>query len=406
MSEQQARFGEKNRKHVLTSEFRSADLLPLTLPPGLDTRGDSSHREFMERKPPIRKPVVKKSVTRKTATARAAPAKRKAAVRTAEKAAADTAAPLRRAIFVDVENTSGESDLLRVLEHLKIDRVAQPTELTAVGNWRAVGARTARLLAGLGAHLVHSAPAIGVRDWSDLWIAVSAGRWLARARPGETLEIVSDDRAFDAVADAAASMGVNFRRTSYRMIPASAERAHATEPTRRRHRRGGRAGRGRAHGPVAAPLAAGPPAAAPPPPPHTEEEAHAASQTQIQAALRRLSGGEPEHWVSLDALANTLKTEGFTRPPGSPRLVVRLRRIKNVEVSPNGLVRLLGERSHGEPSLGHPAPIEPPSQEAGTAVTPPGAAQRQRSRRGGRRRRHRGAPEATGTTEARREAQS
>ena len=36
-------------------------------------------------------------------------------------------------VFIDVENTSGEADLLKVLEHLKIDRTAQPTEITAVG---------------------------------------------------------------------------------------------------------------------------------------------------------------------------------------------------------------------------------------------------------------------------------
>ena len=35
-----------------------------------------------------------------------------------------------------------------------------------------------------GAHLVHSAPSTGVRDWSDLRIAVAAGIWLAAARPG------------------------------------------------------------------------------------------------------------------------------------------------------------------------------------------------------------------------------
>ena len=48
---------------------------------------------------------------------------------------------------------------------------------------------------------MHSAPSTGVRDWSDLRIAVAAGIWLAAARPGDVIEIVSDDRAFDAVGD-------------------------------------------------------------------------------------------------------------------------------------------------------------------------------------------------------------
>ena len=88
----------------------------------------------------------------------------------------------------------------------------------AVGNWRVIGHDTARLLAHHGAALVHSAPSVGVRDWSDLRIAVSAGVWLAGARPGDVIEIVSDDQAFDAVGDVAASLGVTFRRTSYRAL--------------------------------------------------------------------------------------------------------------------------------------------------------------------------------------------
>src|ERR1700757_3606802 len=99
----------------------------------------------MERKKATEKPArSKKPATSRTATRRkkAAPADKAPAVRVP-----------RRAVFIDVENTSGESDLLKVLDHLKIDRSAQPTELVAAGNWRSVGARVARMLAGLGAHL-------------------------------------------------------------------------------------------------------------------------------------------------------------------------------------------------------------------------------------------------------------
>lgn len=121
-----------------------------------------------------------------------------------------------RAIFVDVENTSNENTLMPVLASLNIDFGAQPTEVRAIGNWRSVGQRLAHRLAGLGAQLLHSAPVSGVTDWSDLWIAVAAGGWLANAEPGDTLEIVSDDRAFDAVGDVAAFLGITFRRVSCR----------------------------------------------------------------------------------------------------------------------------------------------------------------------------------------------
>src|SRR5436309_8890166 len=100
-----------------------------------------------------------------------------------------------------------------------------------------------------GCPLVDRTPAAGVKDWSDLRIAVSAGVWLAAARPGDTLEIVSDDQAFDAVGDVAASLGVAFRRLSYRGLAGILGAAvavveeRAGESRSRRRRRGGRGGR-------------------------------------------------------------------------------------------------------------------------------------------------------------------
>ncbi|MCW5891039.1 MAG: hypothetical protein KIT14_10860 [bacterium] len=160
----------------------------------------------------------------------------------------------RRGVFFDVENTSRAADISRVLAHLDLDWVGTSTEFFAVGNWRVVGHDTARLLAHKGAALVHSAPSVGVRDWSDLRIAVAAGVWLAGARPGDVIEIVSDDQAFDAVGDVAASLGVTFRRTSYRAlaggqveepVPASS----TADRSRRRGRGGRRGGRGRSERP-------------------------------------------------------------------------------------------------------------------------------------------------------------
>src|SRR5881628_1586535 len=155
----------------------------------------------------------------------------------------------RHAIFFDVENTSHPAHIERVIERLAIDHLGRSTEFVAVGNWRVIGHETARLLARHGAQLVHSAPSTGVRDWSDLRIAVSAGVWLAGARPGDVLEIVSDDRAFDAVGDVAAALGITFHRLTARTLagaaPAEPSRApSASERGRRRGRRGPRSGRG------------------------------------------------------------------------------------------------------------------------------------------------------------------
>lgn len=288
--------------------------------------------------------------------------------------------PLRRTVFIDVENTSDEAELIHALDKLAIDRTVEQVEIIAVGNWRVAGQRMGRRLAGMGAQLVHSAPITGVRDWSDLWIAVAAGMRLGRAMPGDVLEIISDDKAFDAVGDTAASLGIVFHRIALHVgrtgvsTASTVERASAvaTKAPRRR-RRGGRGG-ARKSAATAAAAAATPQVepgeraerqASPPPAPQVRAQAsrshapqtrpvptaapahadaaaepHTATHEQIRAVIERLAGGDHGRWVNLDVLTNALKKEGFSRPPGSPRLVTRLRKFADVEISANGAVRL------------------------------------------------------------------
>jgi hypothetical protein len=300
-------------------------------------------------KPPVPKRRAKKPSAPVAKAKQAAPARPKRA------SAAVALRPSRRAIFIDVENTTSEASLFDVIESLKIDRREQPVELTAVGNWRTVGPLVARRLGALGAQLVHSAPARGVHDWSDLWIAVAAGCWLGQAAAGDVLEIISNDRAFDAVGDVAAARGVVFRRLQHQRGPVAAE--PAAEPRRPRRTRGGRR-HGRRRGDTrpapqpAAPASTTPhlrPAPArpapsfptPPRPPAPVEEPHGASRDQMIAVIRRLTNNEPGRWVNIDVLEKALKHEGFSRPPGSPRLVTRLRSIKDVEVDAHGRARIV-----------------------------------------------------------------
>ncbi len=284
----------------------------------------------------------------------------------------------RRAIFYDVENASRPEHIARVIEHLEVDRAGRRTDFVAVGNWRVIGHDTARLLARHGAHLVHSAPSVGVRDWSDLRIAVAAGVWLAGARPGDAIEIVTNDRAFDAVGDVAASLGIAFRRLSHQAVSGAPEaRAPVREaPTDARSRR---RGRGRRYGswrervvpaPVAAPPAplavAGPAVVEPVPAPAVEApvaevSAHTAPHDEIIAVVHELMQRATGRPVTLDTLANALKARGFSRPPGSPRLITRLRRIKEIALSRTGVITLVGDRTA-------PAPVEEPGEP--TAVEP------------------------------------
>jgi len=89
-------------------------------------------------------------------------------------------------------------------------------------------------------------------------------------------------------------------------------------------------------------------------------------------------------------VARTLKARGFSRPPGSPRLVTRLRRIKELSVSPTGMISLVSPAATvGEDAPAPPMPIDEP-----VAAEPAPGARRRRSRRGGRRRRR---PRAVGS---------
>jgi hypothetical protein len=296
----------------------------------------------------------------------------------------------RRAIFLDVENTSRAQHLAHVIDHLAVDRRDTQTDLVAVANWRVVGHEAARLLAQRGAHLVHSAPSTGVRDWSDLRLAVAAGIWLAAARPGDLIEIVSDDRAFDAVGDVAASLGIEFQRLSYRRLVKEDVREIAPEvhpePTaaarsRRRRRRRGRGpaptprapaapeARPRAAAPAPPPprAAAGRPPAAAPARPQAPAAAHTAPHDELVSVVRDLVATSPRGSITIDAVANVLKARGFQRPPGSPRLITRLRRIRDLAVSPSGTITLGGE---GAPA----AEAEPPAEEAAREGGPAGPA--------------------------------
>ncbi len=361
------------------------------------------------KKAPARKAAVK---SKATAAPKAAKSRRPRAGESAAAATVPAIVGPRRAVFIDVENTSSESELGRVLDELAIDLTAGTTDVTAIGNWRVVGQQLGRSLAQRGAHLVHSAPATRVPDWSDLWIAVHAGIWLGRSRPGDVIDIVSHDRAFDAVGDAAARLGVRFNRITYRSAGPSVA---ASEPTgerrpRRRRRRGG-AGRSssashetphrQSH--AAVPHA---PAAV-----RHEQEPHGASQEQIEQVIARLAAADPTHTVTLDALTVALKAAGFQRPPGSPRLVTRLRRMKDIEVLPNGKVRLAASseavisEAPAEP-LAEPAPADDADVVNGAAengATADSGTKRRSRRRGGRRRGGRGrkaaATEPTAPTE-------
>jgi hypothetical protein len=191
---------------------------------------------------------------------------------------------------------------------------------------------------------------------------------------------VSDDRAFDAVGDVAAGLGIAFRRLSSRRTTDTSDDAvsQVPAPSRGRGRHGRRSPRGRRASVVAAtePRRADPrdhdalPA----------DAAHTAPHDEIIDIVRELAQRSSNGAVLIDTIERTLKSRGFSRPPGSPRLVTRLRRIKELSVSPTGMITLVDEPARAEAAA---APVAAEAPVAGPST----GRRRRRSRRGGRGRR-------------------
>jgi len=178
-------------------------------------------------------------------------------------------------------------------------------------------------------------------------------------------------------------------------------RPHGGE-SRRRGRRRGRRGPG--GGPPPPATHGAPPAQAAAAGGHPGEAPHTAPHDEIVAVVRDLLRAAADRPVTIDTVANTLKSRGFSRPPGSPRLITRLRRIKEIELSRSGMITLAGaEADREEPErrelvaseADEVAPEDDgpePGNERIASPVPSAAVPggRRRRRRGGRRRGGRG----------------
>ena len=96
-------------------------------------------------------------------------------------------------------------------------------------------------------------------------------------------------------------------------------------------------------------------------------EPHTAPHDEIIHVIRELVQQARGRAVLIDTLARELKRRGFARTPGSPRLITRLRRIKELAVSPSGMITLIGE------AAASPAPVATDDTAAAERATVPEA---------------------------------
>jgi hypothetical protein len=135
--------------------------------------------------------------------------------------------------------------------------------------------------------------------------------------------------------------------------------------------------------------------------------AQTAPHDQLVDVVRELADDAPNGAVLIDTLARALKERGFSRPPGSPRLITRLRRIRELVVSRTGMITLADAApplvpddalDESEPGVvvdaeevtevddvdGNVAPVEVGAGAPGAGGPRRGRRRRRRRRRGGR----------------------
>src|SRR4029077_1178840 len=97
------------------------------------------------------------------------------------------------------------------------------------------------------------------------------------------------------------------------------------------------------------------------------EEPHTAPHDEIINVVHDLIRANPARTVSIDALANALKARGFSRPSGSPRLITRLRRLKEIELSRAGMITLVDSTRAPDESTSPAEASAPPAEASAPA---------------------------------------
>jgi hypothetical protein len=80
--------------------------------------------------------------------------------------------------------------------------------------------------------------------------------------------------------------------------------------------------------------------------------------------VRELADHAPNGAVLIDTLARALKERGFSRPAGSPRLITRLRRIRQLVVSQTGRITLADAGGGGRATSASPMEDAPALSDA------------------------------------------
>ena len=148
-------------------------------------------------------------------------------------------------VLHDVAESTGVAAIARALDDLGPQALHTDGAVLAVSAGRTLDPQAEDVLAGRHVRSIPVGPEPGPGSRRGVTLAVAAGLWLSRSKPGDILEIVSDDLVFDTVGNVATGRGAVFRRVPYRqpedgmgLAASNSTNAPARSKSRRKKRRG------------------------------------------------------------------------------------------------------------------------------------------------------------------------
>jgi len=155
-------------------------------------------------------------------------------------AAGNAAVGMPHLVLLDIGESTGVAAIASALDDLGSQSLNSDGAVLAVSAGCTLDPEAALLLARRRVRSIPVRPEPGSGIRRGVALAVAAGLWLSSSKPGDLLEIVSDDLIFDTVGNVATGRGAVFRRVPYHQAAFGlvAENSTVRSTSRRKKRRG------------------------------------------------------------------------------------------------------------------------------------------------------------------------